>query len=115
MQRLAPELLEICPGVLLLPVGADEIVSSRVGLAGEQRDEFQRALAVVEWSDQRLDDADGSVISAGVAPCFEFMSRADVPLAEFGGFVLVETVVDAQRDPAALQRIGEIEIGGCVV
>ncbi len=46
MQRLAPELLEVGAGVLLLPVGADEIVAGRIGLTGEQRDEFQCALAV---------------------------------------------------------------------
>ena len=102
-------------GVLLLPVGADEIVSGGVGLAGEQRDEFQRALAVIERSDQRLDDADGSVVGAGIAPGFEFVRRVDVPLAEFGGFVLIEAVVHAQRNLAVLQRVGEVQIGGRIV
>ena len=115
MQRLAPELLEVGASVLLLPVGADEIISSRVGLPGEQRDEFQRALAVVERSDQRLDDADGAVVGAGIAPGFEFVRRADVPLAEFGGFVLIEAVVHAQRNFAVLQSVGEVQIGGRVV
>ena len=72
---LAPELLEVRAGVLLLPVGADEIVSGGVGLAGEQRDEFDRALAVIERRDQRLDDADGAVVGAGIAPGFEFVRR----------------------------------------
>ena len=32
-----------------------------------------RALAVVERSNQRLNDADGSVVGAGIAPGFEFV------------------------------------------
>ena len=115
MQGLAPELLEVGAGVLLLPVSASQVVSGGVGLAGEQRDEFQCALAVVERSDQRLDDADGAVVGAGIAPGFEFVSRIDVPLAEFGGFVLIEAVVNAQRNFAALQCVGEIQIGGRIV
>ena len=35
VERLAPELFEVSAGVLLLPVGADEIVSGGIGLAGE--------------------------------------------------------------------------------
>ena len=35
VQGLAPELLEVRAGVLLLPIGAGEIVSGGVGLAGE--------------------------------------------------------------------------------
>src|ERR1700722_5458629 len=38
-----------------------------------------------------------------------------VPLAEFGGFVLVEAEMNSQRDLVALQRVGEVEIGGRVV
>ncbi len=102
MQRLAPELLEVSIGVLLLPVGADKIVSRCVGLAREQSDEFQRALAVVERRNQRLDDADGAIVGASIAPGFEFMRCIHVPLAEFGGFVLIEAVVNAQWNLAAL-------------
>ena len=90
VERLAPELLEVGAGVLLLPVGASEIVACSIGLAGEERDEFQRALAVIERSDQRLDDADGAVVGAGIAPGFEFVRLVHVPLTEFGGFVLIE-------------------------
>ena len=73
MQRLAPELLEVRARVLLLPVGANEIVAGRVGLTGEQRDEFDGALAVVKRRNQRLNDADGAVVGARVAPGFEFV------------------------------------------
>ena len=83
MQRLAPELLEIGASVLLLPVGTDQIVSRGIGLPGEQCDKFMGALAVVERSDQRLNDTDRAVIGAGIAPGFELMRLIDVPLAEF--------------------------------
>ena len=73
VQRLAPELLEVCAGVLLLPVSADEIVSGRVGLTGEHGNEFDRTLPVIKRSNQRLDDAGGPVVGAGIAPRFEFV------------------------------------------
>src|SRR5580658_4034651 len=102
MQRLAPELLEISTRVLLLPVGARQIVTGGVGLSVEQRDKLDGALTVIKRSDQRLDDADRAVVGASIAPRFEFMRGIDVPLAEFRGFVLIKAVVNAQRDFAAL-------------
>ena len=38
-----------------------------------------------------------------------------MPLAEFGSFVLIEAVVNAQRNLVALERVGEVQIGGRVV
>jgi len=108
-------LLEVRAGVLLLPVGADEIISGRIGLTGEQRDEFQCTLAVIQRSDQRLNDADCAVVGAGIAPGLEFVRRFNVPLAEFSGFILIEAVVNAERDFAALQRVGKAQIGRGVV
>ena len=112
VQRLAPELFEICAGVLLLPVGSNEIVAGRIGLTGEHGNEFQRTLGVVERSDQRLDDADGAVEGAGIAPGFEFMRGVDVPLAEFGGFVLIEAVVDAEWDLPLLSASAKFRSAG---
>ena len=43
------------------------------------------------------------------------MRFVHVPVAEFGGFVIVLTEVDAQRDIAALQRIVEAEIRRSIV
>ena len=43
------------------------------------------------------------------------MRRVDVPLAEFGGLVLIKAVVDSQRDFAARHHVGEVQIGGRVV
>jgi predicted cupin superfamily sugar epimerase len=74
VQRLAPELFESpAPRVLLLPIGADYIVTRGLGLAGEQRDKFNCALAVVKRRNQRLDDADRAVVGASVTPGFEFV------------------------------------------
>ena len=115
MQRLAPELLEVGAGVLFLPVGANQIVAGRVGLTGEQRDEFQSALAVIERSDQRLNDADGAVVRAGIAPRFKFVRSGNVPLAEFGSFVLIKPIVNTKRSLAAFQGVGEVQIGRSIV
>ncbi len=115
VQRLAPELLEVCAGVLFLPIGAQQIVTGRIRLAGEQRHEFQRALAAVEGRNQRLNDADRSIVSAGVAPGFEFVRLIDVPLTKFCGFVLIKPEMNAKRNLAVLQDVGEIEIGGRIV
>ena len=90
VQRLAPECFEVSTGLLFLPVTAHQIVASRISLPGEQGDEFVRAFAVVKGSDQRLNDADRSVICAGIAPGFEFMRLIDVPVRQIGGFILVE-------------------------
>src|SRR5258708_17820778 len=110
MQRLTPELLEVSAGVLFLPVGANEIISGRIGLTREQSDKFQRTLSVVERRDQRLDNADGAIVGAHIAPGLELMSRADVPLAEFRGFVLIEAMMDAKRNLAALERGGKGQV-----
>src|SRR5260370_41190915 len=98
MQRLAPKQFEIRAGVLFLPVSARQIISRCVGLAIQQRDKFQRALAVVEWSNQGLDDARSSIVGAGIAPRFEFMRSRNVPLAKLGSLVLIEAVMHAQQN-----------------
>src|SRR6202007_694248 len=112
---LPPELVEVGSSVLLLPVGTNQIVSGRVGLAGEQRHELQCALAVVKRRNQGLDDAGGSVISARITPSFEFVRLIDMPLTKLGCFVLIETVVYAQRNFALLEGIGKVEVGGRIV
>ena len=74
-----------------------------------------RALARVERRDQRLDDADGSVIGARIAPGFEVMRFIHMPVAVLRSLVLIKPVMDAERDVGALQRVGETEISGRVV
>ncbi|PYX22190.1 MAG: hypothetical protein DMG82_15295 [Acidobacteria bacterium] len=115
VQRLAPEGFEVAAGMLLLPVGADQVVSGRVGDSGECRDEFMSALAGVEWRDQGLNDAGGSVVRAGIAPGFKRVRFVYMPVAILGGLILVETVMDPDRDVGSLERIGEAEIGRRIV
>src|SRR6202041_1944283 len=115
VQRLAPELVEIRAGVLLLPVCANQIVARGIGLAGEQRDKFQRTLAAVERRNQWLNNADGSVVSTRVTPGFEFVCLIDVPLTKLGSFVLIEAEVHTQRNFVALQNICESKIGWRIV
>ena len=64
---------------LALPVFLDQIVSRFVGLSGQRRDHFVRGLAAVERRDQRLDEADGSVEAADIAPGFQIMRFRNVP------------------------------------
>src|ERR1700728_1036782 len=101
--------------MLFLPVGAHQIVTVRIGLSGKQCDEFDGALAVIKGSDQRLNNADGAVVGACIAPSLKFMRLIDMPLAEFGGFVLIEAVMHAQRNFAAGHGFGKVEIGGRIV
>ena len=74
-----------------------------------------RALAAVERRNQRLNDADRSVVGASIAPGFEFVRLIDVPLAKFGGFVLIKAEMHAQRNFTVLQGVGKVEIGRRIV
>ena len=98
VQRLTPERVEIGAGVLFLPVGLNEIVSGCGGVSGEDGDDFVGALAVVERLDQRLNDADGAVVGAGIAPGFEIVSFGNVPLAEFAGLVAMGAEINFRGD-----------------
>src|SRR5262249_57622136 len=74
-----------------------------------------RGLAVVERSDEGLEDRDRPVHGAGVAPGLERMRLGPLPVAALGGLVLVEAEADAQRDLAErvlVHRRGEPEVGG---
>ncbi len=90
-------------------------MAAGVGLPGQHRHQFVRALAVVQRGNQRLHDAHRAVVSAGVAPGLEIVGLVHVPLAEFRGLVLVETEVHPQRNVGVLERIGESEVGGRIV
>ena len=87
MQRLAPEGVEVSASVLLLPVGLNEIMPCETGLARKNGDDFVRALAAIERLDERLNDADRSVVGAGIAPGFKIVRFRNVPLAKLGGLV----------------------------
>src|ERR1700688_562302 len=115
MQRLAPEGIEVRASVLLLPVRAYEVIARCVGLTRKQCNKFHRALAVIQRGNQRLNDTDRAVVSASIAPSLEFVCLVDVPLTELGGFVLIKTKVDAERNLAVFQDVRKIEIGWRVI
>ena len=96
VQRVLPELSAFVNG---LPVGVAESSSraarrtrassspSRcraacVGLAGERAEHFVRRASFVERRDERLDDRDGAVVRARVAPRLERVRVRHVPVAE---------------------------------
>ena len=86
-----------------------------VGLPGEHRHKFVRALTVIERRDQRLHDAYRAVVGAGVAPGFEIVGLVHVPLAEFRSLVLIEAEMNPQRDAGVLEGVRKAEVGRCIV
>ena len=74
-----------------------------------------RALAAIKRSDQRLHDAHGAVVGARIAPSFQIVRIVHMPVAEFGGFVLIEPEMNAQRKLRILKCVGETEVCGRVV
>ena len=77
VQRLLPEHVEVG---LTLPILLDQLVSGFVRLTGECCDHFVRVLAAVERRDERLDEADGSVVAADIAPRFQIVRFGNVPV-----------------------------------
>src|SRR6478672_440052 len=67
-------------------------------LLEEQLDEFVRILAIVQRLDERLYYRDGPVISPCVAPTFEVMLFANMPMAQFAGFVEMRAQMHTQGD-----------------
>ena len=67
-----------------------------------------RRPSFVERRDERLDESDGAVERATVAPRLERVRVGHVPVTEIGRFVDVETVVDGERD--LHQTIRELEV-----
>ncbi len=64
---------------------------------------------VVERLDKRLDDGNGAVEGAAVAPGFQKVGLRNMPVAVGGGFILFQAEVDAQLD--LLQVFGKLKIG----
>ena len=82
--------------MLLLPVRANDVVARLFGSFGQRRQKLRRRLAVIKRHDQRLDDGDGAVVSARIAPHFQLMRLRDMPLAILGGLVVVKAEAHAQ-------------------
>src|SRR5438270_4583098 len=64
---------------------------------------------------QRLHNADSSVIGARVAPRFEIMRLVQMPVAKLGCFVMVQAKVNSQWSVAVLQSVFKSEVRGSVV
>src|SRR5579862_9691690 len=98
VQRLTPESVKVGARVLFLPVLLNQVVSSETRLAGENRDDFVRGLAPVERLDQRLNNARGAVVSAGIAPGLKIVRFRNVPLTKFGGLVAMRSEINLSLD-----------------
>jgi hypothetical protein len=110
VEGLAPGVLEAGAGQHPVPVVFDDVVARLLGLIRERREQLVGRLAAEEWRDERLQDRDGAVVRARVAPGLERVRRRDVPVAEARGLVVVEAEVDAQIDLA--ERLHEAEVRG---
>ena len=101
--------------MLLLPVGADQVVASGIRLAGKKSGQLQRAASRVKWLNQRLNNRDGAVIGARITPRFQVVRFVDVPVAKLCRLVIVQTEMDAKRDVGIFERIGKTQIGRRVI
>ena len=115
MQRRFPERFEglVLFGALALPVAAHQFVTGLSGVTGEQSDHFVRRMVIVQRRNQGLNDSDGAVEGAAIAPGFQRMGGGGVPMAKLGGFILVQAGVNAQL--CFLERRRKIKIGRRVV
>ena len=89
----APEGFEVVIGQYSAPVGADDVVIVGRPLRKQRGGEHVRRNTIVERLDERLNDAYRSVESERVAPALQGMQVRQVPAANRGGFVSVESVV----------------------
>ena len=114
MQHLPPPRLEVAAGRLRLPSLAHEIVSRRRAGAGEQRQYIMRVAAVIERTDQRLNDARGAVEGAQIGPALERMRQRQMPTAKRRRLVVVARR-DARRRRRVSSAFANIEAAGGVI
>ena len=95
-KRSLPELFEIGSRLLPLPIAADNIMPGRPRLSSQHRQDFMRRLAVIQRCYKRLDNTQRAVIGTCIAPRLQEVRFRNVPMAEFGGFVLVKAEVNSQ-------------------
>ena len=69
-----------------------------------------RALTVIKRSNQWLDDTHRAIVSTAIAPSFQIMRIIHMPLTELSGFILIEPMVNANRNIRIFQRISETKI-----
>ncbi len=96
-----------------MPVIAYQSVAGLAFVARKKGDQFVRGTAFVKRRDERLNDADGTVIGSCIAPGFKVVRGWAVPLAKLGSFVVVQAGMDAHF--RFDDRVGKVEIGRRVV
>ncbi len=72
----------------------NQVAGGKARLPGENSHDFVRGLSAIEGLDQGLDDADGSVVGAGIAPGFQIVRFEYVPLAKVGSLVAMRAQID---------------------
>ena len=93
METGPPELLEIWPVVLPLPVVLDNRVTGGVRLVRERGYYFMHGMPVGQRGDEWLEDRDATVKGSHVAPALERMECWNVPVAHGGGLILEKSEV----------------------
>ena len=101
--------------MLFFPISLHQVMAAGVRLAGKHGEHLVSALSFIEWRNERLHNTDRSVVCPRVTPGFEVICLVHVPLAKFGGFVLIKAEVHADRDLSVPERVGEAEVCGRVV
>lgn len=91
------------------PVGLHDLQPRLPAPAAEHGRQLVRGTSSVRRLDERLNGAGRSVVGAHVAPRFEVVRLRQMPVAPHGGFVLVQTEMNARADP--VERLREVEIG----
>src|SRR5690606_11085528 len=88
---------------------AEQLLAGGPGVAEEGGEQFCWRDTTPERMDERLDEGDGPVVGAGVAPGLEGVKGRDVEVGERGRLVLVDPQVD--RPPCPPQGGREAEVG----
>ena len=77
------------------PIGLDEFVAGGFALACEHRYQLNRAFPAIERRNQRLHNADSSIVGARIAPSFEIMGFVHVPVAKLRSLIVMKTESNA--------------------
>ena len=79
MNGFAPPRFEIRRAAVRLPIGLHDLMRRPPGKFQNRIQQFQIGMGAVERANQRLNNADGSVICTRIAPVFEKMRHGNVP------------------------------------
>src|SRR2546422_4811 len=110
MHRLPPPGFEVARDAgQVSPIGACDRVAGTFRLIDENGKNLGSCLAVMQRSDERLNDRHGAVMGTNVAPGFEEVSFRNMPMAQGTRLVVIEPEVDAKGK--AIDALGEMKIG----